>query len=90
MQTFVVKLASGLAVFLCGIGLDLIGLVGDDSTEGIIAAQSASTIFGLRVLMTVLPIIGLIAALMLFKKKFLLTDEQIHSMNQELAARHEA
>ena len=40
--------------------------------------------------MTVLPIIGLIAALMLFKKKFLLTDEQIHSMNQELAARHEA
>ena len=90
MQTFVVKLASGLAVFLCGIGLDVIGLVGDDSTEGVIAAQSASTIFGLRVLMTVLPIIGLFAALFLFKKKFLLTDEQIQSMNRELAERHEA
>ena len=88
MQTFVVKLASGLAVFLCGVGLDLIGLVGDDSTEGAIVAQSASTITGLRIMMTVLPIIGLIAAVFLFRKKFLLTDEKIVSMNQELAERH--
>ena len=88
MQTFVVKLASGLAVFLCGIGLDLIGLVGDDSTEGTIVAQSASTINGLRLLMTVLPIIGLFAAMVLFRKKFLLTDEKIISMNNELTARH--
>ena len=29
MQTFVVKAASGVAVFLTGIGLDLIGLVGN-------------------------------------------------------------
>ncbi len=90
MQTFVVKLASGLAVFLCGIGLDLIGLVGDDSTEGVIAQQSASTIFGLRIIMTILPIIGLFAALILFKKRFLLTDEKIVSMNSELTARREA
>ena len=87
MQTFVVKLASGLAVFLCGIGLDLIGLVGDDSTEGAIVAQSSSTIFGLRILMTVLPIIGLFAAMALFKKKFLLTDDKIESMNAELSSR---
>ena len=87
MQTFVVKLASGLAVFLCGIGLDLIGLVGDDSTDGTIVAQSASTINGLRLLMTVLPIIGLFAAMILFRKKFLLTDEKIVSMSAELSAR---
>ncbi len=88
MQTFVVKLASGLAVFLSGIGLDLIGLVGDDSTEGTIVEQSAGTINGLRILMTVLPIIGLFCAMMVFKKKFLLTDEKIVTMNQELSMKH--
>ncbi len=87
MQTFVVKLASGLAVFLCGIGLDLIGLVGDDSTEGIIVAQSTSTIAGLRLLMTILPIIGLIAAVILFNHRFHLTDAKIESMNAELKSR---
>ena len=86
MQTFVVKLASGLAVFLCGIGLDMIGLVGDDSTEGAIVAQSASTINGLRLLMTVLPIIGLFCAMFLFRKKFLLTDEKIVSMSNDLSS----
>ena len=90
MQTFVVKLASGLAVFLCGIGLDLIGLVGDDSTEGTIVAQSASTINGLRILMTVLPVIGLCCAMILFKRKFLLTDEKIVSMSNELISRRGA
>ncbi|MBR3347686.1 MAG: MFS transporter, partial [Solobacterium sp.] len=89
MQTFVVKLASGLAVFLCGLGLKLIGLVGDDSTDGGIVQQSAGTITGLRILMTVLPIIGLFVALYVFKKKFLLTDEKIVSMNTELNARRE-
>ena len=89
MQTFVVKLASGLAVFLCGLGLKLIGLVGDDSTDGGIVQQSAGTITGLRILMTVLPIIGLFVALYVFKKKFLLTDEKIVSMNTELNSRRE-
>ena len=90
MQTFVVKLASGLAVFLCGIGLELIGLVGDDSTEGVIVAQSVSTINGLRILMTVLPVIGLSCAMILFKKRFLLTDEKIVSMSNELVSRRGA
>ena len=89
MQTFVVKLASGLAVFLCGIGLDLIGLVGDDSTEGLIVAQSASTIVGLRLLMTILPIIGLVAAMIVFHRKFKLTDDRIESMNEELKSRRQ-
>ena len=34
MQTFVVKAASGVAVFLTGIGLDLIGLVGNTEETG--------------------------------------------------------
>jgi melibiose permease len=81
MQTFVVKLASGLAVFLAGIGIDLIGLAKDTSDTGVIVQQSSSSILGLRLMMTIIPIIGLMAALIIFKKKFILTDKKIDEMN---------
>ena len=39
-----VKAASGVAVFLTGIGLDLIGLVGNTEETGPVAVQSAGTL----------------------------------------------
>ncbi len=84
MQTFVVKAASGFAVFLSGIGLDLIGLNGN-SADGIPVAQSASTITGLHLLMTILPCIGLVVAYILFQKKFILTDEKANEIAQTLS-----
>ncbi len=77
MQTFVVKAASGVAVFLTGIGLDLIGLVGNTEETGPIAVQSAGTLLGLRLLMTILPMLVLAAALVLFRRKFQLTDHRV-------------
>ncbi len=62
MQTFVVKLASGLAALAASIGLDLINLDTDA------AVQSSKTIFGLRTVMSVVPMIGLFVALFIFKK----------------------
>lgn len=90
MQTFVVKLASGLAVFLTGIGLDLIGFVGNNSTETTGAAQTTGTIIGLRLLMTILPILGLAAALVVFMTKFTLTDAKALEIANELRARKES
>jgi len=86
MQTFVVKAASGVAVFLAGIGLDLIGLQGNtDDTAA--AVQSSGTLLGLRLMMTVLPMIVLVVALLLFRKKFLLTDQRVEEIGKELQAR---
>ncbi len=90
MQTFVVKAASGLAVFITGIGIKLIGLVGDTEDTGEIIAQSASTITGLRLLMTVLPIIGLVVAFFFFVKKFNLTDRRVEEITETLKAKREA
>ena len=87
MQTFVVKAASGFAVFLTGIGLDLIGLTGNADTTGEIAVQSAGTIVGLRLLMTIIPILGLFAALYVFRTKFQLTDEFTEKIAHELRTR---
>ena len=84
MQTFVVKAASGVAVFLTGIGLDLIGLVGNTDETGPVAEQSAGTLLGLRLMMTVLPMLVLVCALLLFGRKFVLTDECAAEISVEL------
>ena len=84
MQTFVVKAASGVSVFLTGIGLDLIGLVGNTDETGPVAAQSARTLLGLRLMMTVLPIALLIGAMLLFSRKFKLTDAKMAQIAEEL------
>lgn len=84
MQTFVVKAASGVAVFFTGIGLDLIGLQGNTEETGPIAAQSAETLLGLRLMMTVMPMIVLAVALVLFRKKFILTDSRVEEIGKQL------
>ena len=86
MQTFVVKAASGVAVFLTGIGLDIIGLVGNTDETGPIAVQTPETLLGLRLMMTVLPMIVLVAVLALFRRKFILTDERVEEIGLELRA----
>lgn len=90
MQTFVVKAASGVAVFLTGIGLDLIGLQGSTEDAGPASAQGAGTLLGLRLMMTVLPMIVLTVALILFRKKFLLTDKRAEEIGRELRLREDS
>ena len=83
MQTFVVKAASGLAVFITGVSLDLIGLTSKDGLgEGI--STFSSPLLGLRLLMTILPLIGLVLALVLFTRKFILTDEKAEQIRKQL------
>ena len=79
LQTFVVKAASGLAIFLCGVGLDLIGIAQDTSDAGT-ALQSAETLTGLRLMMTLPSVVGLILALLYFNRKFKLTDKFMREM----------
>lgn len=81
LQTFVVKLASAISVLIAGIGLDIIGLNPDA------AVQTQETLFGLRILMIVIPIIGLIISILYFAKKFKLTEEKLQSINEELEKR---
>lgn len=71
LQTFVVKLASAVSVFIAGVGLDIIKLDVNAST------QSASTLVGMRVIMTLIPVLGLSIAIILFKRKYKLTEEYL-------------
>ena len=76
--------ASGVAVFLTGIGLDLIGLVGNTEETGPVAVQSAGTLLGLRLMMTVLPMLVLAGVLVLFRNKFVLTDARAAEISAQL------
>jgi len=80
MQTFVVQLASAFSVFIAGVGIDLIHL--DINAE----VQTEQTLMGMRVLMIILPILGLIAAVMFFVRKYKLSDEYLEKINKELKA----
>lgn len=81
MQTFVVKLASAVSVLIAGIGIDVIGL--DVEAE----VQSAGTLLGLRILMIVVPIAGLLFSVFYFRKKYRLTEEENARIAEELKKR---
>ncbi len=93
MQTFVVKAASGLSVFLVGLGLNAIGMGAvSGKSQDELAAESSfvftdSMRLGLRLMMTVVPIIGLAVAFFYFRRKFKLTDERAAESAEELRAR---
>ena len=89
MQTFVVKLASGLAIFLASIALQIFNLKGGDTTEAeksldLSLNVPAASKMGLRLFMSVLPILGLIFALFWFKKRYILTDEVVEDNAKKL------
>ncbi len=90
MQTFVVKLASGIAAFVASICLSIFSLSeGTEVSEAdklidFSAQVSNTSRVGLRMTMTLIPIIGLFVALFYFKKKFILTDKKVEEITAEL------
>lgn len=93
MQTFVVKLASGIAALIASICLSINNLKSDTGGEVEQAydyakdvAQSAK--LGLRMTMTIIPIIGLFIAIVVFKKQFILTEEKMMEIAGEIKKRN--
>ena len=91
MQTFVVKLASGISALIAALALQILALSQDveetaekiDYSLGVEAAQK----MGLRMTMTLIPIAGLVFAIFWFKKKYILTDEKLQEISVELVKR---
>ena len=89
MQTFVVKLASGIAAFIASICLSVNSLSNKETTEADQVIDFAKDVagsakLGLRMTMTIIPIVGLFVAIIVFRKKFILTDEKVEEIAQEI------
>lgn len=81
LQTFVVKLASAISGLLGGVAIDLIGIKEEA------AKQSQSTLTGLRFFMIIIPMIGLIASIIYFYKKYRLDEKTLSSIAADLQKR---
>ena len=92
MQTFVVKLASGIAALIASICLSLNNLKaesGDAADQLYDFSKDVSTQskMGLRMTMAIIPVIGLFIAIMVFKTKFILTEQKMNEISDELKSR---
>lgn len=91
MQTFVVKLASGIAALAASLTLSINHIQKGGTEAGdaaVVIDQAART--GLRLSMTVIPIILMVVAILIFAKKFILTEEKVAEITDELHERRQA
>lgn len=84
MQTFVVKLASGVSALIASFVLDIFNISDDEEA---VATISGSSQMGLRMCMTLIPIAILLVAIVIFKMKYILTDEKLAEITTQLKAR---
>ncbi|WP_442852345.1 MFS transporter [Butyrivibrio sp. XPD2006] len=100
MQTFVVKLASGIAALVASICLTVFNIQESSSTvldmkalldkianSGVLTSIDNSAVVGLRMIMTIGPTIVLVIALLFFKARYILNDEKLQEISMELVMR---
>ena len=99
MQTFVVKLASGIAALVASICLTVFNIQETSNKEltykaliekvdnlrnNVVEKIDSGAVTGLRMVMTLAPIVVLIIALLVFKSKYKLTDEKLEEISREI------
>ncbi len=81
MQTFVVKLASGVSAFIAAMALQFLNLSKDTDNASDAIDYAANVALnqkmGLRMIMTLIPMAGLFFAIVWFRRKYILTDEKV-------------
>ena len=85
MQTFVVKLASGLSALIASIVLSVFH-ISQNQEDAVMQIASDSSRMGLRLSMTILPILVLLIAIVIFKKNYILTDEKLEEIQKKISA----
>ncbi len=83
MQTFVVKLASGVAALIASVCLS-VSSISQNAGEAAQEAVGASSVLTLRMTMTVLPIVGLLVALYVFSRRYILTESEVERITAQL------
>ena len=86
MQTFVVKLASGVAALIAATSIKLfhIGAASTDEVVTEVVQASTGSLIGLRLTVTIIPMIVLLIAVMYFKKRYFLDDNKLAEINAKI------
>ena len=86
MQTFVVKLASGVAALIASITLGIANLSNDTTDTSAVAEAAESAKIILRGSMVVIPVVLLLIGAGYFTKHYILDDRKIEEINAQLHA----
>ena len=86
MQTFVVKLASGVAAPAASIVIEVFHIKKEETAE-VLTAIAPSYRMGLRMCMTLIPIAVLLVGLVVFKKHYILNEEKTAEIEAKLQER---
>ena len=86
MQTFVVKLASGISAGLTGLVVSAIGLNTSENAWSM-GLNSSGTLFALRLIMAVIPVAALAFALSYYTRKFILDEQKMEEIAGKLGSR---
>ncbi len=86
MQTFVVKLASGISALAASVVIAVFHINKDETAQAL-TTISTSGRMGLRMCMTLIPIAVLFVGLIVFKKKYILTEEKTREIEKQLQMR---
>lgn len=86
MQTFVVKLASGVAALIASVVIQVFHIQKDE-TAAVLTAIDGGSRMGLRLCMTVIPNVVLLIGMFVFRSHYILTDEKLEEITQELKGR---
>ena len=84
MQTFVVKLASGVAALIASICLSVCNL-SNDTANAVTSGVTDASVIGLRMTMTIAPVLGLLVAVYYFHKKYILTEEKVQEISEQIS-----
>lgn len=98
MQTFVVKLGSGIAALVASICLSVFNIQNDGAMNyqalidkvgelGNTSSLGGGALIGLRMVMTIGPTLLLIIAFLVFRAKYILTDDKLEEISNELKKR---
>ena len=102
MQTFVVKLASGIAALVASICLTVFNIQEESDAvvtvsvladkiskfkDSVVETINSNSVIGLRLVMTLTPILVLGIALLVFKSRYILTDKKLEEISGELKTR---
>ena len=102
MQTFVVKLASGISAMIASICLSVFNITENSETGGTYSAIldhitqirsnmydsiDKGSVIGLRMVMTLAPIVVLVVAVLVFRSRYILTDSKLEEISKELKSR---
>lgn len=102
MQTFVVKLASGISAMIASICLSVFNITENSETGGTTSAMldhitqirnsmydsiDKGSVIGLRMVMTLAPIVVLVVAVLVFRSRYILTDSKLEEISKELKSR---